>query len=105
MNNIYGDVSVPGSTPTVINGITGPDRAPYELKGLIVWTDVACEITIKFNTATIGGGCVTGAQPTLFIDFSSSPYGINPKDVVSVIATHEDTVAHTVKSTLLVEQL
>ena len=105
MNNVYGTVSVPGSTPTVVNGITVPERAPYSLKGLLIWTDIDCNVEIKLNVDTIGGGCITGAQPFVPIIFVDSPYGLNPGDVVSIIVTHTDSTAHTVKSTLLVEQL
>ena len=104
-NNVYNSVSVPGNNPTVINGITVPDRAPYSLKGLLVWTDIDCTIEIKLNVDTIGGGCVSGANPFLPIIFVDSSYGLNPGDVVSVLATHIDGASHTVKSTLLVEQL
>lgn len=105
MNNVYASVSVPGSTPTVVNGITVPERAPYSLKGILIWTDVNCDIEIKLNVDTIGGGCITGANPFLPIIFVDSPFGLNAGDVVSVLATHTDGSAHVVKSTLLVEQL
>ena len=105
MNNVYGSISVPGSTPTVINGVTVPNRAPYSLKGILIWTDVDLDVEIRLNVDVIGGGCVTGAQPFLPIIFYDSPFGLCPGDVVTVTATHTDGTAHTVKSTLLVEQL
>lgn len=109
MNNVYGAVSVPAATPTVVNGITVPDRAPYSLKGLIVWCEADMDITIKLNVDTIGGGRVTGAQQTLHIDYSSSPYGLVHGDVVTVIATENSDLtppaSYMVYSTLLVEQL
>lgn len=109
MNNVYAAVSVPAATPTVINGITVPDRAPYSLKGLIVWCEADMDITIKLNVDTIGGGRVTGAQQNLHVDFSSAPYGLNAKDVVTVLATENGDLTppttYIVYSTLLVEQL
>lgn len=109
MNNVYSAVSVPAATPTVINGITVPDRAPYSLKGLIVWCEADMDIVIKLNVDTIGGGRVTGAQQNLHVDFSSSPFGLVHGDVVSVIATENSDLtppaAYMVRSTLLVEQL
>lgn len=109
MNNIYAAVSVPAATPTVVNGITVPDRAPYSLKGLIIWCEADMDIVIRLNVDTIGGGRITGAQQTLHIDFSSSPYGLNPRDVVTVIATENADLTppatYVVYSTLLVEQL
>lgn len=105
MNNVYSSTSVPGSTPTVVNGLTVPQRAPYSLKGIIIWTDIDLDVEIKVDVDTVGGGCVTGAQPTLPIIFHDSPIGLNPGKVVTVLATHTDTVAHTVKSVILVEQL
>lgn len=109
MNNVYGAVSVPSATPTVINGVTVPERAPYCLKGLIAWCEADMDITIKLNVDTIGGGRITGAQQNLHIDFSSSPYGLNAGDVVTVIATENADLTppatYVVYSTLLVEQL
>lgn len=109
MNNIYNEISVPAATPTVINGLTVPQRAPYSLKGLIVWCEADMDIVIKLNVDTIGGGRITGTDPNLHIDFSSSPYGLNPGDVVTVIATENSDLtppaSYLVQSTLLVEQL
>ena len=105
MNNIYNTESVPGNTPTVVNGITIPKRAPYSLKGLIICSDIDCDIEIKLNVDTIAGGSITITNPVLFLDFNASPFGLDSRDVLSVVATHTDGSAHTVKSTLLVEQL
>lgn len=109
MNNVYSAVSVPSATPTVVNGLTVPQRAPYSLKGLIVWCEADMDIEIKLNVDTIGGGRITGTDPNLFIDFSASPYGLNPGDVVTVIATENADLtppaSYIVRSTLLVEQL
>jgi len=109
MNNVYNSVSVPAATPTVINGITVPERAPYSLKGLIVWCEADMDIEIKLNVDTIGGGRLTGSQQTLHIDYSSSPFGLQAGDVVTVLATENSDLTppatYTVQSTLLVEQL
>lgn len=110
MNNVYGEVLVQPSTPTVVNGITVPERGGYSLKGVIVWCEYDCEIELRINVDKIGGGRISGSVQTLFLDFGASPYGIGERDVVSVIVTllPDDIVspvATTVKSTLLVEQL
>lgn len=109
MNNVYSVVSVPAATPTVVNGITVPDRAPYSLKGLIIWSEADMDITIKLNVDTIGGGRITGANQTLHIDYSSSPFGLVHGDVVAVIATENSDLtppaSYMVYSTLLVEQM
>ena len=109
MNNRYGEVVVPPNTPTVVNGITVPIRSGYSLKGLIVWCPADVEITIKFNLETIGGGRVSGAVQTLFLDYSASPFGLGAGDVITVLALQDDSMTpaanYTVASTLLVEQL
>lgn len=109
MNNFYNEVNVPAATPTVINGCTVPDRAPYSLKGLIVWCEADMDIEVRLNVDKIGGGRITGTDPNLHIDFSASPYGLNSRDVVTVIATENSDLTppatYLVKSTLLVEQL
>lgn len=109
MNNVYNAVPVPASTPTVINGITVPARSGYSLKGLIVWCEADMDITIKLNVETIGGGRVTGSNQTLFLDYSASPFGLQERDVVTILATENADLTppatYTVYSTLLVEQL
>lgn len=109
MNNVYNAVLVPPSTPTVISGVTVPARGAYSLKGLIVWCEADMDITVKLNVDTIGGGRVTGANQTLFLDYSSSPFGLQERDVVTVLATENSDLtppaSYTVFSTLLVEQL
>lgn len=109
MNNVYSETVVPPSTPTVVNGVTVPTRGAYSLKGLIIWCEADMDITVKLNVDTIGGGRITGAVQTLFLDFSASPYGLQERDVVTVLATENSDLtpvgAYTVFSTLLVEQL
>lgn len=105
MNNIYGSASVPSGVPTVVNGVTVPQRAPYSFEGLIIWSTVDCNIEVRKNTELIGGGCITGAVPVLFLDYHASPFGLNPKDVVSITATQTSGASVLVKSTLLVRQL
>lgn len=108
MNNTYNSVTVTDATPTVVNGITVPARGAYSLKGLIIWCESDILVEIKLNTATIGGGRVSGAVQTLFLDYSASPFGLGEADVVSVVATQDGDMPLTswpVKSTLLVEQL
>ena len=109
MNNVYGEVVVPPNTPTVVNGVTVPERAGYSFKGLIVWCPADVEITVMFNLEKIGGGRVSGAVQTLFLDYSSSPFGMNPRDTITILALQDDTLtpagSYTVASTLLVEQL
>ena len=109
MNNVYGTIVLPPSTPTVINGVTVPVRSAYSLKGLIVWSEVDCIIEIKLNVDTIGGGRISGAVQTLFLDYSQSPVGLQARDVVSVLATQSDSLtppgSYPIYSTLLVEQL
>lgn len=105
MNNKYNSVSVPFNTPTIVNSLTVPARGGYSLKGLIIWSEVDCEITVKFNLDTIAGGRICGAQQTLFLDFESSPYGMTAEDITLVLATQQDSVPHIVNSTLLIEQL
>lgn len=109
MNNVYGEVAVPPATPTVVNGITVPTRGGYSFKGLIIWCEADMDIIIRLNVETIGGGRITGANQTLFLDYSSSPFGLTERDVVTVIATENSdltpSATYTVFSTLLVEQL
>lgn len=105
MNNQYTSVSVPPSTPTIVNSLTVPERGGYSFKGAIIWSDVDCEIEIKFNLNTIGGGRINGATQTLTLDYASSPYGLLAGDSLIIIAYHEGSVAHDVKSTMLMEQL
>lgn len=109
MNNVYNSLSVAVSTPTVVNGLTVPARGGYSLKGLIIWCKADCLIEIKKNLTSVGGGLLTGTNPTLFIDFSASPFGLMEKDVLSVIATIDDAStppgSYIISSTLLVEQL
>ena len=109
MNNVYSETIVPPSTPTVVNGITVPTRGAYSLKGLIIWCEADMDIVVRLNVDTIGGGRITGSQQTLFLDYSASPFGLQERDVVSVIATENSDLtpvgAYTVHSTLLVEQL
>ena len=109
MNNVYSAVAVPAATPTVVNGITVPARSAYSLKGLIIWCEADMDIIVKLNVDTIGGGRVTGANQTLFLDYSASPFGLQAADVITVIATENADLTppatYTVHSTLLVEQL
>lgn len=108
MNNVYNSVVVIDATPTVVNGLTVPTRSAYSLKGLIIWCESDVLVEIKLNTATIGGGRISGAVQTLFLDYSSSPFGLGATDVVSVVATQDGDAPLTswpVKSTLLIEQL
>lgn len=109
MNNVYNAISVPDNIATVVNGITVPDRAPYSLNGLIIACEADLFVQIKLNVDTIFSGYVTGSVQTLFVDFSASPYGLNARDVVTVIALQADPTtppaAYFVYSTLLVEQL
>lgn len=109
MNNVYSEVSVPPNTPTVVNGVTVPERAGYSLKGLIIWCPADVEITVMFNLQKIGGGRVSGSVQTLFLDYAASPFGLNPFDTVTVLALQDDPLtpssSYTVASTLLVEQL
>jgi hypothetical protein len=109
MNNVYGEVVVPPNTPTVVNGITVPERAGYSFKGLIVWCHADVEITVMFNLQKIGGGRVSGAVQTLFLDYSASPFGMNPFDTVTILAIQDSSLtppgSYTVYSTLLFEQL
>jgi hypothetical protein len=109
MNNVYDSVSVAPNTPTVVNGLTVPARSGYSLKGLIIWCPADVEITVKLNLDTIGGGRVSGAVQTLFLDYSSSPFGLGAGDVVTILALQDDSLtppaSYTVASTLLVEQL
>ena len=92
-----------------MNGLTVPARSGYSLKGLIVWCPADVEVTIKKNLDKIGGGRVSGAVQTLFLDFSASPFGLEAFDVVTVLALQDDSLtppgSYTVASTLLVEQL
>lgn len=105
MNNKYDSVSVPSSTPTIVNSLTVPARGGYSFKGLIIWSEVDCEITVKFNLDTIAGGRICGAQQTLFLNFEASPYGMLAQDIVVVFAEQQDTAPHIVNSTILMEQL
>lgn len=109
MNNVYNAITIPDDTPTVVNGLTVPERAPYSLKGLIIACEADLLVEIKLNVNTIFKGFVTGSVQTLPIDFSASPFGLRPADVVTVIATQADPLtpaaSYPVYSTLLVEQL
>lgn len=109
MNNVYDSVVVPPSIPTVVNGLTVPARSGYSLKGLIIWCEADIVVEIKLNVQTIGGGRVSGAVQTLFLDYSASPFGLQERDQVTVIATQADSLtppgSYPVYSTLLVEQL
>ena len=109
MNNVYGEVVVPPNTPTVVNGITVPERGGYSFKGLIIWAPVDTDVTIMFNLNKIGGGRVSCAVQTLFLDYSSSPFGMNPFDTITVLAVQDDALtppgSYMIKSTLLFEQL
>lgn len=109
MNNVYNSISIPDDTPTIVNGLTVPARGSYSLKGIIIWCQADLTVEIKKNVDTIGGGLVTGAVQTLFLDYSASPFGLEAGDVITVIATQSDALtppaSYTVRSTLLVEQL
>lgn len=109
MNNVYNTILLPFNTPTVINGVTVPARSGYSFKGLIAWCEVDCVIEIKKNLDTIGGGRISGAVQTLFLDYSQSPFGLQDRDIISVIATQNDSLtpvgSYQIFSTLLVEQL
>lgn len=105
MNNKYNEASIPPNVSTVIDSLTVPPRSGYSLKGIIIWSDVDAEITIKFNLDTIAGGRINGATQTLFLDFSASPYGLSAGDSILAFAFHEGSVPHTFKCTLLIEQL
>ena len=109
MNNAYNVVMVPTGVPTLINSLEVPARGGYSLKGLIVWSAANYDIQVVLNVETIAGGKITGTCPTLFLDFSSSPFGIGSFDIVSVIATQDPDLtppgSYPVYSTLLIEQL
>lgn len=105
MNNKFDSVLVPTSIPTIVNSLTVPARGGYSLKGLIIWSEIACVITVKFNLDTIAGGYITGTQPTLFLNFEASPYGLIEADSIIVFAQQEDADPHLVMSTMLMEQL
>jgi hypothetical protein len=109
MNNVYGSVLVPTSTPTVVVGLTVPERSGYSLKGVIIWSEVDCEVTVTKNTTVIGGGRITGANQTLFLNYAASPFGLGAFDTVSVMATQGEALtppaSYLVSATLLVEQL
>jgi hypothetical protein len=114
MNNVYNSISVPGNTPTVVNSVNGPvppagtnfNRAAYRFKGLYIWSEIDCDVTVTRNVTVIGGGRINGAVQTLFLDFHSSPYDIMNGDVLTVQVTTSDLVnSHIVRSTILVEQL
>ena len=109
MNNIYNSVTIPPSTPTVVNGITVPARSGYSLKGLVIWSEVDIVVEVRLNVDTIGGGRVSGAIQTLFLDYSASPFGLQERDQVTILATQSDSLtppgSYPVYSTLLVEQL
>lgn len=109
MNNVYGAVLVPPATPTVVNGLTVPARGGYSFKGLIIWCEADMDIIVKLNVDTIGGGRITGAEQTLQLDYSASPFGLTERDVVTILATENSdltpSASYMVYSTLLVEQL
>ena len=109
MNNVYGEILVPPNTPTIINGLTVPVRSGYSLKGLIAWCQADTELTILLNLDKIGGGRISGAVQTLFLDYGSSPFGLGGGDTVTVLALQDDALtpsgSYVVASTLLVEQL
>lgn len=105
MNNVFATTTVPSSIPTVVAGITVPERSGYSLKGIIIYSQIDCEILVRLNVATISGGLITGTLPTLFLDFGASPWGLGAGDVVTVIATQTSGSSHPVSCTILVEQL
>ena len=109
MNNVYSITSVPDNIATVVNGITVPDRAPYSLNGLYIACEADLFFQIRLNVDVIFSGYLTGTNTTKHIDFSSSPYGLNARDVVTVTAIQADPLTppatYVVYSTLLVEQL
>lgn len=105
MNNVYREELVSPNTPTIVNSLTVPERGGYSFKGLIIWSDVDCEIIVKFNLDTIGGGRINGATQTLYLDYSESPYGLLAGDSIVIFAYQEGSVDHLVKSTMLMEQL
>lgn len=106
MNNVYGAVLVPINTPTLIVGLTVPERGGYSLKGIIVSSDTDCSIDVRFNGTIICNGRVTGSVQSLFMDFSASPYGLEAFDTVTIFALQTTEVSSPmVTSTLLAEQL
>lgn len=105
MNNAYNSVSVPPNTPTIVNSLTVPARGGYSFKGLIIWSDVDCEITVKYNLDVIGGGRISPTTQTLFLDYNSSPYGLIEREQIVIFALQESVDTHVVKSTMLMEQL
>ena len=113
MNNVYNSISVSPNTPTIVNSVNGPvppagtnfNRAAYRFKGLYIWSEVDCDVTVTKNITVIGGGRISGTIQTLFLDYHCSPYDLVNGDVLTVQATQTDTASHIVRSTLLVEQL
>lgn len=105
MNNVYNSVSVSPNTPTVIASLTVPERGGYSFKGVIIWSEIDCDVTVSINVATVGGGRISGSTQTLFLDYSASPYGVGERDVITVIATQTGSGAHPVSCTMLMEQL
>jgi len=105
MNNIYGAVSVPSNTPTIVAGITVPPRGGYSFKGAIIWCEIDCDVTVKFNLDTISGGRISGTTQTLFLDFGASPYGLGEGDMITISVLQTSGQTYTTHCTLLVEQL
>lgn len=105
MNNFYSTVSVPPNTPTIIASFTVPERGGYSFKGAIIWTNANCDLTVKYNLDTIGGGRISGSQQTIFLDYSSSPYGLDALDSIIILATQTGSVSYILNCTLLLEQL
>lgn len=105
MNNVYGAISIPPNTPTVVVGLTVPPRGGYSLKGLYCSSQIDCFVQVFFNVEVIASGWVTGTVPNLFLDFGASPYGLGAGDMVAVMVTQNGATNYPVDATLLAEQL
>ncbi len=102
---LYGEQSVLPNISQLITTYIVPPRGGIECTGLICWADITSEFYIYKNGNYLGGCRNSAANPTIQLDFSGSPLGLDANDVLLIMGTHIGIVPKILKATLLINQL